>query len=946
MSGHEERNTIGEEQHRRLCAWLFGELEGDEARAFEAELEASPALQAERRRLEATIGLVRASAPAEALSEAARERVVAAAEGRPVVHARWSFLRGGGAGWKVAAGIALVFGTLVVVRTTQRRALLEEWQREEVARRNAPAESRPGEERADGAPGLQATDALAKKEARAAAAEGASGVAPYQYEPFGGAQASSAGEAEQGSGHFVAAPGPETLPNPPQSSVAGGPPAANDERAPEPELDAQTLRELAALGYGGGGGELPEAEASRQRAAAPAIARSQAEEPLRDTPVREASPPEDRAAPAPGKAVAVGSGAGSLPARLGGPAPVPGARYRGPSDSILPAPDGRAVAGESVELLRKLGYAGEAARTGKEGFFLGGVPQGEDGRAAPWSEHDLDRHCQTIYQTCRLQPRETPGAMFFRCWGDNPFELTALDRLSTFSVDVDTASYALARRYLTDGYLPSKEQVRTEEFVNAFDADVPPPKPGETFALALELAPSLFGSEPEAWMLRVAVRGEDVDRSERQPVALTFVVDVSGSMRGERIGLVKQAIALCLGQLSTTDSVAMVAFSNEARLVSPMVSAASRGGFENGLLALSPGGGTNVAAGLELGYELAASALTPGAVNRVVLLSDGVGNVGATDQQTILGRVARYREQGIYLNAIGVGMGNHNDAFLEQLADHGDGVCHYVDRFAEARRVFVDELVGTLQPIARDVKVQVEFDPEQVERYRLLGYENRAVADKDFRNDAVDAGEVNAGHQVVALYELVRRPGADSDAPLATARLRWKPPFAIDRGADGAAARREAEQASEKEASIRPREARVGYDVASFGYRRDVLVAQFAEVLRRSVHARGDSYAELLERTRALASERSDPRTSELRDLVERAARLVDEQRLGRLDDLERAIDELCRLHYLEGRRQQLEEPGAGHDADLSRDTDELQRRLEERIRELLREKHMGSERR
>ena len=258
-------------------------------------------------------------------------------------------------------------------------------------------------------------------------------------------------------------------------------------------------------------------------------------------------------------------------------------------------------------------------------------------------------------------------------------------------------------------------------------------------------------------MLRVTVRGKDVADFERQPLALTFVVDVSGSMEdGGRLQLVKDALLLLLRRLAPSDSVAIVAFSDVAHVETPMVSAGNRGVLEDAVARLAIAGGTNIEAGLVQGYEVASDGLTPHAVNRVILLSDGVGNIGATEQAEILARVDGERAKGIYLNTVGVGMGNHDDDFLEQLADQGDGLCQYMDSPAEARKALVDEFTKTLQPIARDVKIQVELDPNQVESYRQLGYENRVIADADFRNDAVDAGEVNAGHQVTALYEVVR----------------------------------------------------------------------------------------------------------------------------------------------------------------------------------------------
>jgi len=383
---------------------------------------------------------------------------------------------------------------------------------------------------------------------------------------------------------------------------------------------------------------------------------------------------------------------------------------------------------------------------------------------------------------------------------------------------------------------------------------------------------------------------------------LTFVIDNSGSMAGERIELVKRSLSLLLKELYSSDSVAVVVFSQTAREVSPMVSAARRGELESAILALGTEGGTNVEAGLRQGFALAAGSLTRNAVNRVILCSDGVGNIGETDGKALLELVRVHREQGIYLNTVGVGMGNHDDAFLEQLADQGDGVCNYVDSETEARRVFVDGLARALQPIARDVKIQVEFDPTQVESWRQLGYENRALRSEDFRDDAIDAGEVNAGHQVTALYEIVRE--VREGGPLATVRLRYKPPFAVDHGAEGARAAAQAEQALEISASIHGSSALPGFAAASRGFRRSALVAQFAEVLRRSAHARGDSFGALLEEARRLEREAGDPDVTELVALLERANPLLDKRAKEESPRLQTLLDDLGRLHYERGQRE------------------------------------------
>ena len=477
--------------------------------------------------------------------------------------------------------------------------------------------------------------------------------------------------------------------------------------------------------------------------------------------------------------------------------------------------------------------------------------------------------------------------MFFRYWGDNPFELAVTDPFSTFSIDVDTASYALARQYLRQGILPEKAQVRTEEFVNYFDPDVSPPLEG-TFRVETEMAPSLFAPESHAdtWMLRVALRGREVAASERKPLALTFVVDVSGSMKEEnRLDLVKHAMRLLVTQMDTRDAMAIVAFSNESRLILPMTSAGSRGVIESAIHPLRPDGGTNAEAGLKMGYEVALDGFTAGSHNRVVLLSDGVANIGETDQDRIGADVQRHRQSGIYLNTIGVGMDNHNDVFLEQLADRGDGKCDYIDTPAEAERALVENFTGAFEPIARDVKIQVVFDPRQVERYRLLGYENRAIADEDFRNAAVDAGEVGAGHQVVALYELMLAAGAgEFEEPMARVHVRWKPPYS-DAGAQPAD-----EEAMEIAHGVQRRDARLDFASAGGGYRRSVLVAQLAEHLRRSIHARGDSLSTLLEEAVRIEGELLEDDTTEFVGLAKRAAGLLLRE-LARYDDLAHSLD-------------------------------------------------------
>ncbi|MCB9914117.1 MAG: von Willebrand factor type A domain-containing protein [Planctomycetes bacterium] len=552
---------------------------------------------------------------------------------------------------------------------------------------------------------------------------------------------------------------------------------------------------------------------------------------------------------------------------------------------------------------------------------------------------EVDEVCKhrvrVILDDCRRRPNERPRDMFFRYWGDNPFELTRLDAQSTFAVDVDTASYALARRYLAEGLLPEKAQIRTEEFVNYFEPDVAAPTE-DVFAVHTDLTSSRFGNDEATGnarsMLRVVVRGREVSREERKPLTLTFVVDVSGSMKeGQRLELVKHALRLLVGEMDAKDSLSIIAFSNEARLVLPMTSAASRGVIEAAIYGLQPDGGTNAEAGLKLGYEVAASALSTLANNRVVLLSDGVANIGQTDQGRIGEDVRARREAGIYLNTVGVGMNNHNDAFLEQLADKGDGMCNYIDSAIEARRALVENFTGAFEPIARDVKIQVEFDPAQVARYRLLGYENRAIADADFRNDAVDAGEVGAGHQVTALYEL-ELTGAPAERPLAEVRLRWKAPT-------GAGRDPREDSATERSFPVSI-DALTAWEAADLGYKRATIVAQFAELLRRSVHARGDSLDELIGVAAALAPQMADPDFDELVAMMQKSRELV-LRGLPARDTLTLCIDSIRRNHILRAQYEELmqrqdQRRQAQNDAviaELDRQNHELEARIEELIR-------------
>jgi Ca-activated chloride channel family protein len=545
-------------------------------------------------------------------------------------------------------------------------------------------------------------------------------------------------------------------------------------------------------------------------------------------------------------------------------------------------------------------------------------------RAETLAEADARLQIDDILTQLDRRPGETPSMMFFRYWGDNPFVEAAADPLSTFGADVDKASYTLFRAYLMErGLLPPKEAIRTEEFVNSFKSGyAPPAAEGPAFAIHTELAPSPFAHEPQYQILKIGLKGREVSREKRKAYSLVFVVDTSGSMRqGNRIETVREGLRLLTGELDEGDSIGIVAFDQEARLILEPLPASEKERILDAIATLEPRQSTNMDAGLAMGYDMAARAFRKEALNRVILLSDGVPTAGVTDPELISQRVAAHRRKDIYLTCIGVGMGNHNDALLEQLANRSDGQCFYIDRIDEARKVFVEDLTGTLETIARDVKIQVEFDPARVIRYRLLGYENRAIADAAFRDNTVDAGEVGAGHEVTALYEL--KPVPEAQGRLATVRVRY---LTV-----------EEREAVELSHAVESSSARGSFADASPRFQLSVLVAELAEVLRDSYWARGSSLERVASMTQELLGDGpgklgNDSEVIELAALMKKAATLV-RLREGATSDVARAIDTLKENQYLttqlEEARSSASEEDRSHLEELRQQNQELRRRLE-----------------
>lgn len=486
------------------------------------------------------------------------------------------------------------------------------------------------------------------------------------------------------------------------------------------------------------------------------------------------------------------------------------------------------------------------------------------GRSAPDERCELQPPRAPLAQAaCDAEPAppEPRTGEEYIDYGVRPFVDAASDPLSTFSVDVDTGSYTITRRKLREGALPPPAAVRAEEFVNYLRPGVPAPL-AAAFAVHTELSPSPL--RPERALLRVVLQARRP--ADRPPCNLVFLVDTSGSMRSpDKLPLLQRSLALLTEALRPDDRVAVCTYAGDTRVVLAPTPASEREAIMGALRGLTASGSTAMGSGIELAYGLAARMARPGTSTRVFVCSDGDANVGPTSHEQILALIERQRRAGITLGTVGFGMGNYRDGLMEQLADHGDGSYAYVDSEAEAQRLFQEDLTSSLQLIARDAKVQVAFDAARVARYRLIGYENRALLDEQFRDDSVDAGEVGAGHAVTAFYELELVPG--SQGALGEVRLRWREaePLPEDTGAQ--------ELVTPLPAALAP-----SFAETSPGFRVQACAAELAEILRHSPHvaSRPDDLLPLLE---AALERGSDERDHELLELTRRAAALSSAER-------------------------------------------------------------------
>jgi Ca-activated chloride channel family protein len=474
--------------------------------------------------------------------------------------------------------------------------------------------------------------------------------------------------------------------------------------------------------------------------------------------------------------------------------------------------------------------------------------------------------------------RRIPGTPFnteaYDSFEDNPIRRVAHDPLSTFSIDVDSASYANVRRFLSEGSLPPAGAVRIEELINYFRFDYPQPKKGEPFSITTELSECPWA--PSHQLALIGIQGRHLDDRAPSPRNLVFLLDVSGSMTPpDKLPLIRQAMRMLVDVLTPQDRVAIVVYAGASGLALPSTPGGDKERIHQALERLEAGGSTNGAAGIRLAYQVARESFIRGGVNRVILATDGDFNVGVTNQDELVRLIEEERASGVFLSVLGVGTGNLKDSTMEKLADKGNGNYAYLDSLSEARKVLVHEAGSTLDTIAKDVKIQIEFNPRAVAAYRLIGYENRVLKNEDFNDDTKDAGEIGAGHSVTALYEIIP-PGVPIDSPavdrlryqqamrvtsasgsseLATIKIRYKDP-------DGHSSRLVSTVVRDR---VQPMSANLGFVSA---------VAEFGMLLRSSKYRGSASFAALTARAQRFRGPDAEGYRSEFVRIADQAAGL------------------------------------------------------------------------
>ena len=430
----------------------------------------------------------------------------------------------------------------------------------------------------------------------------------------------------------------------------------------------------------------------------------------------------------------------------------------------LPNPTAPALAEGNSDRLRELGYADNRALASKskpaatlpplatgpvhaEKQAFGAAPPVYDSLASAYGGMAL------ASDSIAPAPPQDEGRERYQHLDQNPTKVVSADPVSTFSLDVDTGSYSNVRRFLAGGQRPPADAVRVEELVNYFPYDYPSASSEDPFGVRTELAPCPW--DAKHWLMRVAVKAGEIGAAQVPAANLVFLIDVSGSMNDpNKLPLLQSSMKLLAAQTRTQDRISLVVYAGREAVVLEPTPGDQHERIARAIDQLTAGGSTAGEAGIRLAYRMARSAFVKGGINRVLLATDGDFNVGVTDFDQLKNLIERERESGVQFSTLGFGTGNYNEERMEQLADAGNGTYAYIDTLAEARKVLVDQVHSTLVTVAKDVKVQVEFNPGVVSEYRLIGYENRVLATEDFNNDKIDAGDVGAGQSVTALYEL------------------------------------------------------------------------------------------------------------------------------------------------------------------------------------------------
>jgi Ca-activated chloride channel homolog len=574
---------------------------------------------------------------------------------------------------------------------------------------------------------------------------------------------------------------PKTEPTPPVEPVAKAPVTEPVVDAPK---DAPTGGEASSVAEAAGT-VSPETDAATTTAAKPELALTPTDELQRtDT----------------------GTAAATLAQPEPAPAPDPEAPMVEMAEEALPA--GPALDGLMMDAEPRLRAEAKMENEGVVGYLTAPAVSASDAVAAP-------------VENTEAYSNEAP----------NPVKVTAEEPVSTFSIDVDTASYAVVRSSLTGGYLPTPDQVRIEEMVNYFPYAYAAPEGDAAFASTISVMPTPWN--PGTRLVTIGIQGALPAVAERPPLNLVFLIDTSGSMEdANKLPLLKQSLSLMLSELRPEDQVSIVTYAGSAGLVLPPTAAKDRATILASLENLMAGGSTAGAEGLELAYQVAEGMKADGEVTRILLATDGDFNVGVSDPDGLEAYVAKKRETGTYLSVLGFGRGNLDDAVMQSLAQNGNGTAAYIDTLNEARKVLVDQLTGALFPIADDVKIQVEWNPATVAEYRLIGYETRALRREDFNNDTVDAGEIGAGTQVTAIYE-VTAPGSDA---LLNDPLRYGSAAATDGAAGELGFLRLRWKAPGEETSTLVETPITGTEPASTETRFAAAIAGFGQLLQGSVY--------------------------------------------------------------------------------------------------------------